>query len=75
MNSFWDATEAFGHLLIAKMDILGLEATMWFWIVLAVCVWMNNVRTWVRTLARKRRDRIRAKVALGIKACAEEKED
>ena len=75
MEAFWNATEAFGDLLIAKMDFVGLEATMWFWIVLAVCVWMNNVRTWVHTLARDRRDRVRARVSRGIKACAEEKAD
>jgi len=72
MESFWNATEAFGDLLIAKMEFVGLEATMWFWILLATGVWANNVRQWLRYVIQKRR---RERIARGIKACAQEKEE
>ena len=63
MESFWNATEAFGDLLIAKMDVVGLEFTIWFWILLAIGVWLNNMRTWLRMLAKQRRERVRERVA------------
>ena len=75
MESFWNATEAFGDLLIAKMDVVGLEFTIWFWILLAIGVWLNNMRTWLRMLAKQRRERVRERVARGIKARAQEKDD
>ena len=75
MDSFWNATEAVGNVLIAKMDVVGLEFTMWFWVLLAVVVWLHNVREWLRAMARKRRDRVREQVERGIKARAQEKQD
>ena len=75
MDSFWNATEAVGNVLIAKMDVVGLEFTMWFWILLALAVWLRNVREWLRAMARKRRDRVREQVERGIKARAQEKQD
>ena len=56
---FFNATEAFGNLLIEKMDFVGLEATMWFWILFAVGVWVNNARAWLR---RQRVERLRRMV-------------
>ena len=75
MDSFWNATEAVGNVLIAKMDVVGLEFTMWFWILMALAVWLRNVREWLRAMARKRRDRVREQVERGIKARAQEKQD
>ena len=75
MDNFWNATEALGNVLIAKMDVVGLEFTMWFWILLALAVWLRNVREWLRAMARKRRDRVREQVERGIKARAQEKQD
>ena len=71
MYAFWDALDAFGNLLADKMDAVGLEFTIWFWILLACGIWLHNAREWVRAKARKRRQVINA----GIRARAEEKED
>ena len=49
-ESFWNATETIGNIIIEKMDFVGLELTIWFWILVAVGVWANNVRTWLRLL-------------------------
>lgn len=54
MDTFWNATEAFGDLIIAKMDFVGLEVTFWVWFLLAVGMWLHNVREW---LLRKRMER------------------
>ena len=64
MDVFWNAAEAFGNVLIEKMDFVGLEATFWFWFLFALWMWMNNVRGWLRQNHRYR-------IAKGMHAEAE----
>lgn len=54
MDVFLNATEAFGNILIEKMDFVGLEATFWFWFLFALWMWLNNVRGWLRQYRRHR---------------------
>lgn len=55
MDVFWNATEAFGDLLIEKMNFVGLELTFWFWFLFAIGMWLNNLRSFVRQLRLRHR--------------------
>ena len=52
MDVFWNATEAFGNVLIDRMRFVGLEATFWFWFLFAFWMWVNNMRGWLRQYRR-----------------------
>ena len=67
METLWEAVEAFGDLLIAKMSYVGLEITFWIWFVLAIGMWLHNAREW---LHRKRMER-RVRMERNARVCFE----
>ena len=50
IEAFLDAAKVFGDLVVEKTEFLGLESTMWFWVLFAVGMWAHNFRAWLRQL-------------------------